>query len=703
MEPVIRARTIQLESPKLAPLMLAILLLGAQSGAQALGVGRPLTLSALGQPLNLLFPIQLAGDESLTPDCARAEVIAGETRVPAGLVQVQLEGESDTTVRAVRVQSLVQVDEPLVTVSITLGCPARFTRQFTAFVDPPSLRTDLPQEARLPDTAVRNYSPQLRAALSTADAKPAQLLAPSEQAAIAPPLPQLPAQAASSPAKPVPARRPARANTVSVATADDAEAASAPARSASAPASKPSNKAPRKPSPATLASAGPAVPAKQAPAPRPRLQLEAAEALDTGAAASAPLPAASVAEPGADRIRRLEESLQRMQAQNRETNDKLSVLRIQLEQEHAARYQNPVVYVLAALLALLGGFCAYLWRARARDRALHESTWWNEVKDQQLPRGNRIVREPEAMGLAGASMPGPLEELMPAPPPAQTATPSAATPSARVSAELDQTDLLRAVETPEEDNGHSTLQIPQLGDFVSDSMLMPPPAQRNPAYSEPLSISLVEQTIPLDTRPGGARSNDKPLSVESLIDLEQQAEFFMLLGQEGAAIELLSGKLRGASSPWPYLMLMEVYQRQNDRSAFELVAEGYGHQFDVPPPDWEWPLGDGPGLSACPEVLHLLEKIWIDNAASMDLLRGLLSRGGQWQGGKVALAPADLQDLALMRDMLMLYLVARDLAEHPARTAAESVDLVLPLEVGTSSALDLELDLDVTGDPSVAR
>lgn len=709
MEPVILARTSQSEVPKLAPLMLAVLLLGAQNGAQALGVGRPLTLSALGQPLNLLFPIQLGGDEALTPDCARAEVIAGETRIPAGLVQVQLEGESDSTVRAVRVQSLVPVDEPLVTVSLSLGCPTRFTRQFTAFIDPPALRTDLPQEARLPDTAVRSYSPQLRAALSTADARPGQLLAPTAPRAAAPQLAQLPAEAASAPApKPAaaPARRPARNNDLSVAASGEPEAASAPARAASAP--RPTAKPPRKPAATTVASAGPATGAKPGPAPKPRLQLEPAEALEAALPASAPLPVASAAVPdaGAERIKRMEENLQRMQAQNRETSDKLTLLRSQLEREHSARYQNPVVYALAVLLAGLAAFCVYLWRARARDRALHESHWWNEVKEHAPHASKRMSREPEAMGLAGASMPLPLDEPLPVPTAAQAspqAQPEAASLAARISANLDDNHLLRAVETPEEDHGgHSTVQIPQLGDFVSDSMLMPPPVARRPAYSEPLSVSLVEQTIPLDAR-AAAAATQKPLSVESLIDLEQQAEFFMLLGQEGAAIELLSGKLSGAVSPWPYLMLLEIYQRQGDRSAFELVGESYAHQFNVPTLDWDWPLGDGPGLPACPEVLHLLEKIWIDNAASMDLLRGLLSRGGQWQGGRVAMAPADLQDLALMRDMLMLYLVARDLAEHPARTAAESVDLVLPLDGGSSNGLDLDLDLDITGESPVAH
>ncbi|MDM4764849.1 hypothetical protein [Pelomonas sp. SE-A7] len=698
MEPVIRAHTSHFELPRLAPLALGVLLLGAQSEAQALGVGRPLTLSALGQPLNLVFPVQLSGDESLSPDCARAEVIAGESRVPPSLVQVQLEGESDTTVRAVRVQSLVQIDEPLVTVSLSLGCPSRFTRQFTAFIDPPSLRPELAQQAPLPEPTVKNYSPQLRAALSTAEAKPAQLLAQPAQPA--PQLAQLPNEAASAPTPspaPKPPRRPTRPVETTVAAAGSPEAASAPERPASS--AKPTSPKPaRKQPPATVANAAPEPAAKPAAVARPRLQLEPPEALDTlQAAASAPLPAASVAvpDPESDRIKRLEESLQRMQAQNRETSDKLSLLRGQLEQEHSARFQNPVVYVLAVLLAGLAAFCVYLWRARARDRAMHEAAWWEDAREQ-LPHSRRVTREPETMGMAGVSVPMPLEddEI----PTIARSTPAVATPSLaeRVSAELDQTDLLRAVETPEEDNGgHSTVAIPQLGDFVSDSMLMPAsPAIRGGFAGEPLSVQLVEQTQPLDIR---AVRPAAPLSVSTLVDLEQQAEFFMLLGQDDAAIELLSGKLQGASSPWPYLLLLEVYQRQGDMAAFELVGETYAHQFNVAPPAWEMPLGDGPGLAACPELLHTLQKIWIDNAASMDYLRGMLVRDGEWQGGRVELPAEVLHDLALMRDMLSLFLVARDLAEHPARSAAEAVDLILPLDGGGDlGGLDLDLTSDTT-------
>ncbi|MDC6170413.1 type IV pilus assembly protein FimV, partial [Paucibacter sp. XJ19-41] len=151
-----------------------VLSAAALGPVQALGVGRPLTLSALGQSLNLVFPVRLASGETLSLDCVRAEVLSGESRVPANLIQLQLEGDGEAAVRAVRLQSLVQIDEPLVTINLSLGCPARFTRQYTAFIDPPGAATT---PAAAPEPVLRQYSPALSAALATAEARPEALLA----------------------------------------------------------------------------------------------------------------------------------------------------------------------------------------------------------------------------------------------------------------------------------------------------------------------------------------------------------------------------------------------------------------------------------------------------------------------------------------------------------------------------------------------
>lgn len=110
------------------------LLLGLPLEAQALGLGRPLIHSTLGRPLDVSIPLTLAEGEQLTDSCLRAEVSAGDARVPAGLLQLRLEGEPGQ--QRIRLQSQARIEEPALRITLALGCPLRLTREFNAFVDP---------------------------------------------------------------------------------------------------------------------------------------------------------------------------------------------------------------------------------------------------------------------------------------------------------------------------------------------------------------------------------------------------------------------------------------------------------------------------------------------------------------------------------------------------------------------------------------
>lgn len=118
----------------LAPAFALLLGLTPQ-GAHALGVGRPLALSSLGKPLDVFIPVTLADGETLTDSCLRAEVTAGDARVPAGLLQLRLEGE--TGQQRIHLQSAVRIEEPALRITLALGCPLRLTREFHVLIDPP--------------------------------------------------------------------------------------------------------------------------------------------------------------------------------------------------------------------------------------------------------------------------------------------------------------------------------------------------------------------------------------------------------------------------------------------------------------------------------------------------------------------------------------------------------------------------------------
>jgi hypothetical protein len=164
----------------------------------------------------------------------------------------------------------------------------------------------------------------------------------------------------------------------------------------------------------------------------------------------------------------------------------------------------------------------------------------------------------------------------------------------------------------------------------------------------------------------------RELSVEELIDLEQQAEFFIVLGQDDAAIELLMSHVRssGGISPLPYLKLLEIYRRRGDVDAYQRIRERFNRRFNAYAPDWESDLQQGRSLEDYPAVMQQLTSWWSGPERTMEYLDGLLFR--RTQDGETFELPA-------YRELLFLYSIARDLAEQDASRPGADVDLLLPI------------------------
>ncbi|MDE1949642.1 MAG: hypothetical protein KGI35_13580, partial [Burkholderiales bacterium] len=204
----------------------------------------------------------------------------------------------------------------------------------------------------------------------------------------------------------------------------------------------------------------------------------------------------------------------------------------------------------------------------------------------------------------------------------------------------------------------------------------PLPAQA-PAWppAAPLAVpelpleSVVEHTDVLPPR--GASSRD--VTIEELLDLEQQAEFFIVLGQDEAAIDLLIEHVRstGGSSPLPYLKLLEIYRRRNEREAYERMRARFNHRFNAYAPAWEVDLQHGLALDDYPSVIPRLQQVWARPLDAMAELEALLFRKSR----------GELFDLPAYREVLFLYSIARDLLDREA-VDTSSVDLLLPLADG---------------------
>ena len=295
-------------------------------------------------------------------------------------------------------------------------------------------------------------------------------------------------------------------------------------------------------------------------------------------------------------------------------------MRARLSEAEAKQYNNPITYVLAALTALLLLAIFFLWRQRARER---DAGWWKE-EEQSVAAPRR----------AGDSTQGTLR------------TSGFDRPQPEADAELETGP------TP----------------FTTSGTPM------RMAVTQPAPIS------PPTIIPPNAVEPKREVTVEELIDLEQQAEFFIVLGQDDAAIDLLMGHLRstGGISPLPYLKLLEIYRRRNERESYERTRERFNHRFNAYAPDWDSDLNKGASLDDYPEVTEKLQQIWREPSGAMAELESLLFRKAQDQGTTF--------DLPAYREVLFLYSLARDLQEHEPG----GVDLLLPLDDSDDGAMAAE-------------
>ena len=603
-------------------LSLAVALWVAAAPAKALGFGRIGNTTQLGQPLNFAAAIRLENDETLSRECVAAEVLVGDNKLQPGQVRVTLEATANANERMVRVTTSTIVDEPVVTVSVSVGCTSKVTRKFVAFIDPPLINA--------PQTAAADTSMMVP---QRADSQVAPLVAivEGETAPVAVPSRTPAPERAARPARPrreeaSAVRTTPRSRPTLVARAAEG-IASAPAAQQPASAKKPAPKAraalaarPAASGPRLELETAPAVVARSASAP-PGVELPVVAA-PAASAASAAAAVPAVGETAAmlalerERIRVLEEGLARLRSDSQATQQALVSLQARLQTAESERYANPLVYSLAWLSALLALAVGGLWWRQSRVRGAAQ--WWAPPAPSAPVAPVRAAR------------PRPTE-FEPGPP----TTMSGVAPGYEVSVIDSDEDSMAALDMP--------MTIP------AAAAIRPQPAPTL-AATEPV----------------------RELSVEELIDLEQQAEFFVVLGQDEAAIELLMSHVRneGGISPVPYLKLLEIYKRRGEADAYERIRDRFNRRFNAYAPEWIADLQQGLPLEAYPETVHRLQDLWGSPAKAMDTLAAALFRRD----------PSDqTYDLPAYRELLFLYSIARDFQDHGVADIGRNVDLLLPM------------------------
>jgi hypothetical protein len=524
----------------------------------------------------------------------------------------QLEWSADSSVRLLKVATTVRVDEPVVNVTLAAGCPPRLTRQFVLFVDPPPQPLQVLAESQQAAPEVPVAAPV--AVVTKADVQPVRV-PPESRAGLA------------GDVQPALAGEPRRSAKRSRAVKPDPVAASAlevakPRVNAANASGKAKRSARLRLEPADRSAEVAA--AEQAAASAAELAASVASA-----AAMAASEAQVAAQQQREALQAMQKQMDSLKVQAEAADRNIAEMRLSLResQEWSDRLLLAAWVLGVVALALLAGV---LWLVRKKVAAPADngsSSWW--TADSQRPAE---LTQFGAKPVPPASMPPDADD-------------SLAWPSS-VSVQDTAVDVLTAMDS--------------MRGFTDEPVAEP-------------GINLKPKAAPF------VSATELPwLSADELIDLEQQAEFFVALGQDDSAVSLLEQQLCGVGGggAWPYLKLLEIYRRLEDRDSYERVREGLDRRFGPSSTGWADGRTSGRPLDSYPEVTRRIESAWIEPAQAMRLIESLMVHGDEESG---------VLDLTAMADLQSLYLLARaSMASQPSEV--ESVDFLLPLEPAGSEA-----------------
>lgn len=361
----------------------SILLFTAVSSS-AVTLGRHSGAGVIGRPLDIRVQALLSPGEDIANLCVTADVLYGDVKISPGAIRITPQRTSPDAEASVRIQTLIPIDEPIVTVFLRAGCTTPFTRRYVLLADPVS-------EPARPSAAASTEQP--------ASVAPTASQLPSVPAVTGTPLPA--ASASESPAASGSAvRAPAPTRTVR----ERPRATERPARPASVvrrPVDPPPNLAPRlelEPFDLSLA-------IERDPVLKLSLSLlsEPTTSEETRAAAGL-LWKAINASP--EDILRDAQKLEVLEAESKglreaEARSQTTIAELNSLVEQSRMWQW-LVYLLGALLALAALGLLWLWRRQksGRDFEAAKAWWAAEGVAKEAPREPALKRPAVAAAAA---------------------------------------------------------------------------------------------------------------------------------------------------------------------------------------------------------------------------------------------------------------------------------------------------------------
>ncbi len=585
-------------------------MLAAASAGHALSLGSPRGAAVVGQPLQLTFDLTLDGPSDGGSACAQAELFYGETRVDPSRVQVAtLPGTQPSQVR-IQLVSAIAVNEPVVSVNLRAGCGQGLSRRYVLLASSPTAQADPAPAIVVPDRPMAEQPRRGNGAalppLASVDNGPAGRTAPSSASGRSAP--------AAGTARPAPASRPTAPRRAEAVPARKAPAPGVPRLELQSPTEwLEEHDLPLRPSFDMVAPAATVTPEQRAMAAAAWRRLFAETSPETAAVADADQTRS--VQTLQDQVKTLQSSAARDRAREAE-------LQARIDQAESDRQ----LYLWGALgaLALLVAALVFFLLGRRGRRDASGAVWW------------RSRQSPEPAPVAPAFQDSVLEPFPAEVPPATATRPAAA---------------VSVAPSPHEPSQRVAPVVPTS---------VPAPRVNHPVVAEAgPAQQIVDAAPPPATGSSSAAAAAaaahelRQLDTDALLDVQQNAEFYVSLGQYEQAIELLQGYIAAhpGVNPAVYLDLLKILHTLSLTDAYRKLRDEFNASFNADVPVFAGFLKSRRRLEDYPEALARIEAHW-EREDVLDVVEDYLFR-------KPDHRPAAPFELEAYRELLLLHAVAR--------------------------------------------
>lgn len=405
--------------------------------------------------------------------------------------------------------------------------------------------------------------------------------------------------------------------------------------------------------------------------------------------ASAPAEVADREARDAQRLDSLEASVKTLVALAARNEASLLDLRTRLERAQAERYNNPVVYLLLALLlASLLAIAYLLARSGRRAHQAPADNWWDGSAGGQAAARSGAIAAAAAPAMASTPDRGPDSGLSAISEPSPLAQ-DVAVARSDMAEEAAPRTLPMTQGMAVRHDGAASAQTPvdvslvEMSESTFDRLMQSGSAHsavRKPRNDDDPSLS------PQPAAPSGSQAGTRRRRIDSdeSIDIRQRAEFFVSLGQTDQAVQVLEARIAQdkTSCPQAYLDLLQLFHSLGLKADYQQLGAEFSQIFNVQVPEFSAFDDEGRDLEDYPGTVDRLIAVW-ERPPALDVLEHLLYR----QDGETAHQPFDL---AGFRDLLMLHAVAQ--AARAGDTPAPSVDWapsgLPPLDIDLSDPVD---------------